>query len=65
MVHDSRVIAIYQILLGWKIDQDFYETDELPKPRPTQPKTIQVKGGTEATVSHSKIIFRGLGIGFK
>ena len=34
----KRVFAIYQILLGWKILKYYYETDELPNPRPTQPK---------------------------
>ena len=30
--------AIYQILLGWKTYNYYHETDELPNPRPTQPK---------------------------
>ena len=34
----NRVFAIYQILLGWKTCKYYYETDELPNPRPTQPK---------------------------
>ena len=29
--------AIHQILLGWKTYLRYYETDELPNPRPTQP----------------------------
>ena len=33
-----RVLAIYQILLGWKTYKYYNETDELPNPRPTQPK---------------------------
>ena len=33
-----RVFAIYQILLGWKAYKQYYETDELLNPRPTQPK---------------------------
>ena len=35
----NRVYAIYQILLGWKTYKYYYETEELPNPRPTQPKT--------------------------
>ena len=34
----NRVFAIYQILLGWKTYKYYHETDELPNPRPTQPK---------------------------
>ena len=34
----NRVFAIYHILLGWETCKDYYETDELPNPRPTQPK---------------------------
>ena len=33
-----RVFAIYQILLGSKTYKYYYETHELPNPRPTQPK---------------------------
>ena len=33
-----RVLAIYLIMLGWKTSKYYYETDELPHPRPTQPK---------------------------
>ena len=37
-----RVFAMYQTLLGWKTCKFYvkfyYETDELPNPRPTQPK---------------------------
>ena len=36
--HIGRVSAIYQLLLGWKTHQYCYKTDELPNPRPTQPK---------------------------
>ena len=28
----------YQLVLGWKTHELYYETDELPNPRPTQPK---------------------------
>ena len=34
----TTVFAIYQILWGWKRYKYYYETDELPNPRPTQPK---------------------------
>ena len=36
--HCIRVFAIYQMMLGWKTYKYYYETDELPNPRPTQPK---------------------------
>ena len=45
-IPSTRVFAIYQILLGWKTYKYYYETDELPNPRPTQPKEKnQVKSG--------------------
>ena len=34
----SRVSRVYQTLLGWKTYKYYHETDELPNPRPTQPK---------------------------
>ena len=37
-LNTGRVFAMYQILLGWKTCKCYYETDELPNPRPTQPK---------------------------
>ena len=33
-----RVFAICQILMGWKTCKYYYETDELPNPKATQPK---------------------------
>ena len=36
---NTIVFAIYQIVLGWKTSNFYCETDELPNPRPTQPKT--------------------------
>ena len=36
--HCIRVFAIYQMMLGWKTYKYYYETDELPNPRPSQPK---------------------------
>ena len=32
--------AIYQIMLGWKTYECYYDTDELPNPRPTQPSAF-------------------------
>ena len=40
---NSRVFAIYQIMLGWETYKYYYETDELPNPRPTQPKKKRLK----------------------
>ena len=50
----NRVFAIYLITLGWKTYKYYYESDELPNPRPAQPKKKYVKGGIWATFSHSK-----------
>ena len=33
-----RVFTIYQILFGWETCKYYYETVELPNPRPIQPK---------------------------
>ena len=33
-----RVFEMYQIIFGWNTYRYYYETDELPNPRPTQPK---------------------------
>ena len=30
-------------MLGWKAHKHYYETDELPNPRPTQPNKIRLK----------------------
>ena len=38
----NRVFAIYQIVLGWKTYEYYYETDELPNPRLTKPKKKMV-----------------------
>ena len=53
--------AIYQnnVGLGNIYRNYFYETVELPNPRPTQPKKNQVKSGIWATFSHSKKCFVG------
>ena len=58
----NRVFAIYQIVLGWKTCKYYYETDELPNPRPTQHKKNEVKSGIWPTFSHRKIFFRGSGL---
>ena len=54
----------YLILLGWKTCKYYYETDELPNPRPTQPKKNLGKGGIWATFYPQHIIFRRLGLFF-
>ena len=53
-----RVLAIYQILLGWKTYK-YYETDELLNPRLNQSKKNHVKSGI---LSHNKYFFCGLGL---
>ena len=51
------------MLLGWKTYKYYYtESDELPNPRPTQPKNNQVKSGILATLSPQQIVFRGVGL---
>ena len=42
IIEKMRVLAIYQILLGWNTCEYYFETDELPNPRPTQPKKNEV-----------------------
>ena len=54
-------------MLGWKTYEYYYETDELPNPRPTQPKkkTINwLKSGVWATFFHMQNIFSWVGIDF-
>ena len=46
-------------MFGRKTCKYFYETDEFPNPRQTQPKKNQVKSGIWATFSHSKYFFVG------
>ena len=67
--HDANAITILGCLrcytkLCWagNAHKCYYETDELPNPRPTQPKKNWVKSGVWATFSHSKRVFRGLGL---
>ena len=59
MYPGNRVFAICQILLGRKTCKYYYETDELPNPRRTQPKKKWVEGGIRATFSHSIYFFVG------
>ena len=59
-----RVFAIYQILLGRKTYEYSYETDELPNPRPTQPKKSSVESGIWSHFFPQQLIFRGVGIYF-
>ena len=61
-----RVFAIHHILLGWKTCKKYYETDELPNPRPTQPnpRNIRLKRGIWATFFPQQIFFSWVGIGF-
>ena len=40
---NSRAIAIYQIMLGWKTCKYYHETYDLPNPRPTQSDKNYVK----------------------
>ena len=57
--------AIYQIILGWKTYQLYYETDELPNPRPTKTREkIRLKAAFWATLSIGKYFFRGVRIDF-
>ena len=52
--------AIYQILLGWKTCKYCHETDELPSPRPTQPKKNLVKKWHLGHFFPQQIFFRRL-----
>ena len=45
-------------MLGWKTNKHYYETDELPNPRPTQPKKKWHLGH----FSPQQIHFRALGL---
>ena len=57
-----KMFAIYQIMLGWEAYRYYYETVELPNPRPTLPKKKWVMCGIWAAFSPQRIIFRGLGL---
>ena len=56
MVEGSRVFAIYQFLLGWKICKYYYETDELPNPKadPAQEINGLLTAAFAPLFSHSK-----------
>ena len=58
----TRVFAICQILLGWKTDKYYHETDNLPDPRPTQPKQIRLKVAFRPLFFFPQQVFRGLGL---
>ena len=58
----NRVIAIYQLLLGWKTCKYYHETDELPNPRPTQPEENQVASRIWASFFPQRIFFLGLAL---
>ena len=58
-LNNDRVFAIYQIQLGWKTYKHYDETDELPNPRPTQPKKNRLKVAFGTLFSHSKYFFVG------
>ena len=58
----NSFFAIYQILLGWKTGTYYYETDELPNPRPTQSKKTWVENGVWPTFFPQEMFFRGLGL---
>ena len=34
----NKMFAIFQVMLGWKTDKQYHETDEVPNPRTIQPK---------------------------
>ena len=40
-------------MLGWKTCKYYHETDELPSPRPTQPKKKGLKSAIWATISNT------------
>ena len=63
VLHNSRVVATYQILLGWKACKYYYETDELPNPRPTQTKKKKIKVAS-GPLFLTENIFSWVGIGF-
>ena len=55
----NRVFAIYQIMLGWKAHEYYYEIDEPPNPRPIQPKKKKFKVAFAPLIPHSKQLFVG------
>ena len=56
-----RVLAILFCWVGKHVKY-YYETDELPNPRPAQPKKNWAKSGIWATFPSQEIVFRGLGL---
>ena len=55
---------MYQILFDWKACKNHTETDELPNPKPTQPKTNEVKSGHLGHFFPTANSFSRVGIGF-
>ena len=55
------MFSIYQILLGWETYKYYYETDELPYPRPTQNQEKNRLVAFGALFSRSKYFFEGWG----
>ena len=56
--------ATYQNMLGWETYKYYHETDELPNPRPTEPKRKRVKRGIWTAFFPQQIIVRVLGLIF-
>ena len=56
------MFTIYKIVLGWRTSKCYDETDELPNPRPTEPKIKQVTSGVWATFFPTANIFSRVGI---
>ena len=54
--------AIHQTLLGWTTYKYDYETDELPNPRPTQPRKNEVKKWQLGHFFPQQIFLPGLGL---
>ena len=59
-----RVFAICQIMWGWESYKYYYETDEFPNPRPTQPKKNSVKSGVFGHFFQHQKCFSWVRIGF-
>ena len=59
------MFAIYQSLLGWKTYNHYYETDEVPNPRPTQiQEKKKARSGIWATFSPQQVKISWGGIDF-
>ena len=61
----DTVYTVYQIMLGWKTYTYYYETDELPNPRPAQnPRKIRVKVAFGPLFPTEELFVSWVGIGF-